>query len=181
MKKNNFIKKILFFLCLFLLFGFKNPNNNDTPIIMHFEQILNEYRYSNGLNPIVIDESIKEFADLRSKSLVTDYSHNGFNENIHSYISDFTYGGENIVKIYIPKKDIVGGWISDVKEIDEILNKMTLRTSTDYDVAKYCFLSWKHSESHNELLLDKKIKRFYLSYQKTESHYYFSFIALDYD
>ena len=175
------MKKILFFLCLFLLFGFKNPNNNDTPIIMHFEQILNEYRHSNGLNPIVIDGSIKKFADHRSKSLVTDYSHNGFNENIHSYISDFTYGGENIVKIYIPKKDVVGGWISDVKEIDEILNKMTLRTSTDYDVAKYCFLSWKHSESHNELLLDKKIKRFYLSYQKTESHYYFSFIALDYD
>jgi uncharacterized protein YkwD len=167
MKKNNFIKKILFFLCLFLLFGFKNPNNNDTPIIMHFEQILNEYRHSNGLSKVVIDESIKEFADSRSKSLVTDYSHNGFNENIHSYISDFTY--------------VVGGWISDVKEIDEILNKMTLRTSTDYDVAKYCFLSWKHSESHNELLLDKKIKRFYLSYQKTESHYYFSFIALDYD
>jgi uncharacterized protein YkwD len=181
MKKNNFMKKILFFLCLFLLFGFKNPNNNDTPIIMHFEEILNEYRHSNGLSKVVIDESIKEFADSRSKSLVTDYSHNGFNENIHSYISDFTYGGENIVKIYIPKKDIVGGWISDVKEIDEILNKMTLRTSTDYDVAKYCFLSWKHSESHNELLLDKKIKRFYLSYQKTESHYYFSFIALDYD
>jgi len=174
------MKKIVILLFSVLLFGFKNPNN-DAPIIIHFEQILNEYRHSNGLNPIVIDGSIKEFADHRSKSLVTDYSHNGFNENIHSYISDFTYGGENIVKIYIPKKDIVGGWISDVKEIDEILNKMTLRTSTDYDVAKYCFLSWKHSESHNELLLDKKIKRFYLSYQKTESHYYFSFIALDYD
>jgi hypothetical protein len=112
---------------------------------------------------------------------MTDYSHNGFNETINSYISDFTYGGENIVKIYIPKKDVIAGWMSDVKEIDEILNKMTLRTSTDYDVAKYCFLSWKHSESHNELLLDKKIKRFYLSYQKTETHYYFSFIALDYD
>ena len=174
------MKKVVILLFSVLLFGFKNPNH-DAPIIIHFEQILNEYRHSNGLNPIVIDGSIKEFADHRSKSLVTDYSHNGFNENIHSYISDFTYGGENIVKIYIPKKDIVGGWISDVKEIDEILNKMTLRTSTDYDVAKYCFLSWKHSESHNELLLDKKIKRFYLSYQKTESHYYFSFIALDYD
>jgi uncharacterized protein YkwD len=174
------MKKVVILLFSVLLFGFKNPNN-DAPIIIHFEQILNEYRHSNGLNPIVIDGSIKKFADHRSKSLVTDYSHNGFNENIHSYISDFTYGGENIVKIYIPKKDIVGGWISDVKEIDEILNKMTLRTSTDYDVAKYCFLSWKHSESHNEILLDKKIKRFYLSYQKTESHYYFSFIALDYD
>ena len=175
------MKKIIFFLCLVLLASFKSPNNNDVSIIVHFEQILNEYRVSNGLNPIEIDHSMKVFADSRSKSLMTDYSHNGFNENIHSYISDFTYGGENIVKIYIPKKDVVGGWISDVKEIDEILNKMTLRTSTDYDVAKYCFLSWKHSESHNELLLDKKVKRFYLSYQKTESHYYFSFTALDYD
>ena len=175
------MKKIIFFLCLFLLASFKSPNNNDVSIIVHFEQILNEYRVSNGLNPIEIDHSMKVFADSRSKSLMTDYSHNGFNETIHSYISNFTYGGENIVKIYIPKKDVIGGWMSDVKEIDEILNKMTLRTSTDYDVAKYCFLSWKHSESHNELLLDKKVKRFYLSYQKTESHYYFSFTALDYD
>ena len=74
------MKKIVILLFSVLLFGFKNPNN-DAPIIIHFEQILNEYRHSNGLNPIVIDGSIKKFADHRSKSLVTDYSHNGFNEN----------------------------------------------------------------------------------------------------
>ena len=173
------MKKIIFFLCLFLLVSFKSPNNNDVSIIVHFEQILNEYRVSNGLNPVKIDHSMKEFTDLRSKSLVTDYSHNGFTQNIHSYISDFTYGGENIVKINIPKKDGIGNWFSSVKEIEEILNKMSMETLTDYDIAKYCFLKWKHSESHNELLVDKKIKRFYLSYQKTENHYYFSFIALN--
>ena len=173
------MKKIIFFLCLFLLVSFKSPNNNDVSIIVHFEKILNEYRYSNGLNPVKIDHSMKEFTDLRSKSLVTDYSHNGFTQNIHSYISDFTYGGENIVKINIPKKDGIGNWFSSVKEIEEILNKMSMETLTDYDIAKYCFLKWKHSESHNELLVDKKIKRFYLSYQKTENHYYFSFIALN--
>jgi uncharacterized protein YkwD len=173
------MKKIIFFLSLFLLFGFKTSNNNDTPIIINFEQILNEYRCSNGLNPVKIDYSMKEFADLRSKSIVEDYSHNGFNENIHSYISDFTYGGENIMKINIPKKDGIGNWFSNVKEIEEILNKMSMETSTEYDVVKYCFLKWKHSESHNELLLDEKTKRFYLSYQKTENHYYFSFIALN--
>jgi uncharacterized protein YkwD len=173
------MKKFVIIGFLFLLFGFKSPNNNDTQIIIHFEQILNEHRHSNGLNPIVIDESIKEFADHRSKSLVTDYSHNGFTQNIHSYISNFTYGGENIVKINIPKKDGIGNWFSNVKEIEEILNKMSMETSTDYDITKYCFLKWKHSESHNELLVDEKIKRFYLSYQKTENHYYFSFIALN--
>lgn len=98
------MKKITFVLCLFLLTSFKSPGNNDVPLIVHFEQILNEYRVSNGLNPVKIDHSMKEFTDLRSKNLVTDFSHNGFTENIDSYISGFTFGGENISKIYIPEK-----------------------------------------------------------------------------
>ena len=83
------MKKIIFFLCLFLLASFKSPNNNDVSIIVHFEQILNEYRVSNGLNRIVIDESIKEFTDLRSKNLIHDYSHNQFYKNIYSYNYNF--------------------------------------------------------------------------------------------
>jgi uncharacterized protein YkwD len=173
------MKKFVIIGLLFLLFGFKNPNNNDTQIIIHFEQILNEYRHSNGLNPIKIDHSMKEFTDLRSKELLTDFSHNGFTENIDSYISGFTCGGENIAKISIPKKDDLENWFSNMKEIQEIFNKMSSGTTTDYDIAKYCFLVWKRSESHNEQLLDKKIKRFYLSYQKIENDYYFCFIALN--
>lgn len=173
------MKKIIFILFLFLLTGFKNPNNNDGPIIIHFEQILNEYRISNGLNPIKIDPSMKEFTDLRSKNLLTYFSHNGFTENIHSYISGFTYGGENIAKIFIPEKNDSKNWFSNMKEIQEIFNKMFSGTTTNYDIAKYCFLVWKRSESHNEQLLDEKVKRFYLSYQKTENHYYFCFIALN--
>jgi uncharacterized protein YkwD len=164
---------------LFLLTGFETPNNNDEPIIIHFEQILNEYRISNGLNPVKIDHSMKGFTDSRSKDLLTDFSHNGFTENIHSYISGFTYGGENIGKIFIPEKNDSKNWFSNTKEIQEIFNKMSSGTTTNYDIAKYCFLVWKRSESHNEQLLDGKIKRFYLSYQKTENHYYFCFIALN--
>lgn len=52
------MKKFVMIGFLFLLFGFKNPNHDDTPMIIHFEQILNEYRYSNGLSKVVIDESI---------------------------------------------------------------------------------------------------------------------------
>lgn len=173
------MKKIIFIMFLFLLTGFETPNNNDGPIIIHFEQVLNEYRISNGLNPVKIDHSMKEFTDLRSKNLLTDFSHNGFTENIHSYISGFTYGGENIAKIFIPEKNDSKNWFSNMKEIQEIFNKMSSGTTTNYDIAKYCFLAWKRSESHNEQLLDEKIKRFYLSYQKTENHYYFCFIALN--
>jgi len=147
------MKKITFFLCLFLLFGFNTSNNNDTPIIVHFEQILNEYRRSNGLSKVVIDESIKEFADERSRSLVQNYSHNGFSENINSQKFSFRFAGENIGQ--------------------------TAYHSTNYNIAMYCFLQWKNSIPHNRLLLNDKIKRFYLSYNKDKTFSYFCFIAMD--
>lgn len=173
------MKKIIFILFLFLLTGFKTPNDNDTPIIIHFEQILNKYRVSNGLNPVKIDQSMKEFTDLRSKDLLTDFSHKGFDENILSYISNFTFAGENCAKVVIHTNYGEARLSSSIKEIEEILSKMVMGTLTNSDVARYCFLIWKHSKYHNELLLNEKIKRFYLSYQKTENHYYFCFIALN--
>ena len=173
------MKKIIFFLCLFLLVSFKSPNNNDVSIIVHFEHILNEYRVSNGLNPVKIDHSMKEFTDLRSKSLVTDYSHNGFNKNLRSYISNFTDGGENIAMVINALNDNKPYWSSDIEEVGKILNKMAMGTSTNYDVAMYCFLLWKNSKSHNDLLLNNKVKRFYLSYEKSKTFYYFCFIGLD--
>lgn len=173
------MKKIIFFLCLFLLTGFKTPNNNDVSIIVHFEQILNEYRYSNGLNPIVIDESIKEFTDYRSKNLVYDYSHNGFKEKIYSQNFSFRFAGENIAIVRNIPENRKPYYSSDIKEIGNIMNKMAIGTATNYDVALYCFLKWKNSKSHNELLLNHKIKRFYLSYDKSRTLYYFCLIALD--
>ena len=147
------MNKFVILLFSFLLFGFKTSNNNDTPIIIHFEQILNEYRRSNGLSKVVIDESIKEFADERSRSLVQDYSHNGFSENINSQKFSFRFAGENIGQ--------------------------TTYHSTNYNIAMYCFLQWKNSISHNKLLLNNKIKRFYLSYNKNKTFSYFCFIAMD--
>lgn len=173
------MKKIIFFLCLFLLVSFKSPNNNDVSIIVHFEHILNEYRVSNGLNPVKIDHSMKEFTDLRSKSLVIDYSHNGFNKNLRSYISNFTDGGENIAMVINAPNDNKPYWSSDIEEVGKILNKMAMGTSTNYDVAMYCFLLWKNSKSHNDLLLNNKVKRFYLSYEKSKTFYYFCFVGLD--
>jgi uncharacterized protein YkwD len=173
------VKKIVILLFSFLLFGFNYPNNDSTPIIIHFERILNEYRYSNGLNPIVIDESIKKFADYRSKSIVEDYSHNGFKENLQYYNLNAKSAGENIAMVRNIPKNNKPYWSSDIKEIGDILNKMAMGTSTNYDIALYCFLKWKHSTSHNELLLNPKIKRFHLSYEKSETFYYFCFIGLD--
>jgi len=172
------MKKFIILLFSFLLFGFKNPNN-DTPIIIHFEQILNDYRHSNGLNPIVIDESIKEFTDERSRTLIHDYSHNGFKKNIYSQKFSFKFAGENIALVRNIPENGKPYHSSNIVEIGNIMNKMAVGTATNYDVALYCFLKWKHSKSHNELLLNHKIKRFYLSYDKSRTLYYFCLIALD--
>ena len=173
------MKKFVIIGFLFLLFGFKNPNHDDTPIIIHFEQILNEYRYSNGLSKVVIDESIKELTDIRSKSLVTDYSHNGFKEKLHFYNLYPKSGGENIAQVLNLPADKKPYYSSNIKEVGDIMNKMAMGTSTNYDVAMYCFLLWQNSKSHNELLLNNKVKRFYLSYEKSKTFYYFCFIGLD--
>lgn len=173
------MKKIIFFLCSFLLFGFNTPNNNDTSIIVHFEQILNEYRYSNGLSKVVIDELIKEFADERSKSLLEDYSHNGFRENIYSQKFSFKFVGENLAMVRNLPNNQKPYYSSNIKEIGDIMNKMAMGTSTNYDIAMFCFLKWKNSTPHNQLLLNSKIKRFYLSYDKDKTFYYFCLIAMD--
>lgn len=172
------MKSFLFF-GLFLLLGFKSPNENDIPIIIHFQQILNEYRCLNGLNEIMIDESIKKLTDYRSKSLVTDYSHNGFKEIIKENNLYPKSGGENIAKLFNLPADKKPYYSSNIKEITDIMNKMAMGTSTNYDVALYCFLLWKNSKSHNDLLLNSKVKRFYLSYEKSKTFYYFCFIGLD--
>ena len=171
--------KSFLLLGLFLLLGSKSPSENDISIIIHFQQILNEYRCLNGLNEIMIDESIKKLTDYRSKSLVTDYNHNGFKENVKSFNFNGKSGGENIAMVRNVSNNNKPYWSSNIKEIGDILNKMAMGTSTNYDVALYCFLKWKHSPSHNGLLLSPKIKRFHLSYEKSETFYYFCFIGFD--
>jgi uncharacterized protein YkwD len=155
------MKKVVIILCSILLFGFNNPNNNDIPIIIHFEQILNEYRHSNGLSNVVIDKSIKEFADKRSISLVQDFSHNGFSENLDPLKFSCRVAGENIAMIR------------------NFQNNQKNYNSTNYDMAMYCFLEWKNSIPHNQILLNDKIKRFYLSHNVDKSSNYFCFIAMD--
>jgi uncharacterized protein YkwD len=110
---------------------------------------------------------------------VEDYSHNGFKENLQYYNLNAKSAGENIAMVRNVPKNNKPYWSSDIKEIGDILNKMAMGTSTNYDIALYCFLKWKHSTSHNELLLNPKIKRFHLSYEKSETFYYFCFIGLD--
>ena len=171
--------KLFFLLVIPTLFGFVEPSHNDKPIIVCFQSILNQYRLENELNPMVIDLSLKTFTDNRCKYISEiEYNHNGF-EEIKSLPLGFTFAGENIAIVRNLPQNNKPYYSSNIKEIGEIMNKMSMGTSTNYDIAMYCFLKWKHSPSHNKLLLSSETKRFYLSYDKSRTCYYFDYVAVD--
>jgi len=176
------MKKFLILLFLPTIFGLSNPGYNEKSIILHFQDILNEYRIGNGLDRISLNESIKPLTDERSRDIIVNYNHledEMFKEKVKSLPLKFTFAGENIAKVRNIPPNKKPYYSSNIDEVSIIMNKMSMGESTNYDIAMYCFLLWKNSNLHNDLLLDNKIKRFHLSYEKSETFYYFCFVALN--
>lgn len=176
------MKKFLILLFLPIIFGFTTSEYNDKSIILHFQNIVNQYRTSKNLDEILIDESIKPLTDERSRDIIVNYNHledERFKEKVKSLPLKFTFAGENIAKVRNIPPNKKPYYSSNIDEVSNIMNKMSMGEYTNYDIAMYCFLLWKNSNSHNDLLLDNKIKRFHLSYEKSETFYYFCFVALN--
>jgi len=176
------MKKFLILLFLPIIFGFTTSEYNDKSIILHFQNIVNQYRTSKNLGEISIDESIKPLTDERSRDIIVNYNHledERFKEKVKSLPLKFTFAGENIAKVRNIPSNKKPYYSSNIDEVSNIMNKMSMGEYTNYDIAMYCFLLWKNSNSHNDLLLDNKIKRFHLSYEKSETFYYFCFVALN--
>ena len=189
------MNKILILLSLPIVFGFSTSEYNEKSIILHFEEIINEYRTTNGLHRILLDESIKNFSDERCKDIILDYSHKGFVEKVFNRGLKYNEAYENIVKFKIPSfsnspnyqhfKEIINEngdtIIIESKKLNEVKNDMARGNVSNYKVAEYCIEKWKFSKEHNNTLLNPEIKRFYLSYYYDESRtsYYFCFVALN--
>lgn len=176
------MKKFLILLFLPIIFGFTGSEYKNKSVILHFQSIINQYRTSKNLGEISIDESIKPLTDERSRDIIVNYNHledERFKEKVKSLPLKFTFAGENIAKVRNIPSNKKPYYSSNIDEVSIIMNKMSMGESTNYDIAMYCFLLWKNSNSHNDLLLDNKIKRFHLSYEKSETFYYFCFVALN--
>ena len=155
------MKKFLILLFLPIIFGFTTSEYNDKSIILHFQNIVNQYRTSKNLGEISIDESIKPLTDERSRDIIVNYNHledERFKEKVKSLPLKFTFAGENIAKVRNIPSNKKPYYSSNIDEVSNIMNKMSMGESTNYDIAMYCFLLWKNSNSHNDLLLDNKIK-----------------------
>jgi hypothetical protein len=126
------MKKLLFLICVPLLFGFVEPKYKDNSILFHFGKILNQYRIDNGRNGLKIDYTLKNFTEERCKYLSeVEYSHNGF-EKIKQLPFGFTVAGENIAIVRNIPQNNKPYYSSNIKEIGDIMERID-RMEHHYD------------------------------------------------
>jgi len=172
------IRSTILLIFLFSSIVGMSQNNIDKDSVQYyFTKILNNYRQSNGLSNIKLNDKLKQFSDDHAKYMVTinrvthgenEYSfHNRFNKNFVGY------GGENCSEVLISKNIR-----SNFNNLNVVLDKITTQGITNELFAQYTFLTWKNSNSHNKFLLDKEVTCFYLSYEKVKNTYYLEYFAM---
>ena len=178
------------FLLLSFLISFNRPeviNNeyvlNKNEILNEFKTILNNYRKVNGLNELEIDYGLKLFCESHSKFMsINEKVTHGEGDNLFSKRAlrefGYVYGGENCAEIIVPKIKSLPSIKWNVNELNPIMDRLLNGTATSHDFAMYVFILWKNSEGHNKLLINPNVKRFYLSFDKNKTFYYFEYVSL---
>lgn len=103
----------------------KTCSSIDTKAIL---RDINETRIEHGLNSLVVDQPLKDFADKRSADLNGSISsgHSGFKSFLDSQvIPGFSYFGENLAVNHCPEsgKWFIGSWMDSESHRNNILDK----------------------------------------------------------
>ena len=173
------MKRLLFSIFIFYCTSSLAQENYN----VEFAKILNTYRQSHNLTPVYVDTSLKSFADSHSvyMSNIEKVTHGEGEYDFLVRWKRFTkskqFAGENCTELLIPKKSNNGNIKTSIEEINPVITRISRNGPTVEDICLYAFLMWKNSRSHNELLLEPKIKYFYLSFAKKNSWYYSEFIS----
>lgn len=174
------------FLILLPIFSIAQEEFNKDSVTIYFGQILNEYRYINNLQPLSIEYRLKNFTESHAKHMseIGKVTHgNGsdtFYLRMRRYLNDVKIGGENCTEIIIPKKGSLPKLIHQIDELNPLIANGLLNGFSNYDVAKYAFIQWKHSKSHNEFLLNSDVNKYFLSYSNNNRRFYFEYVAIKY-
>lgn len=162
----------------------KETKYNDNLIIQNFQSIVNQYRKENGLNELVIDNTLKEFSENHCNYITSNKLSHGtgdfeFEKRVKPLLSKYRFIGENLASVTVaPNYYYVDKNYNFINEFYEISKKIAKGEETEYDIAMCCFLRWKYSPSHNSLLLSKETKWFYLSVNQTNrTELYFQFTS----
>lgn len=182
------MRRLILILLLFPMVGFSQTVLNNDSLLYYFTHILNEYRSSQGLLPLEVDLSIKGFTDNWSNQMasINVVSH-GSGENIFQkrvYSCNCFPGGkflgENCTNITTPDVTTTNtNIVSPIKNIEPYMKKSYLGTITQYELAHFVFLNFKNSPPHNAFLLNKDVKRFYISGSRGKDWTYICYVAMD--
>lgn len=160
----------------------QNRVNNDS-VLYYFQIILNDYRMTNGIHPLIIDKEIKPFTDdwanYMSKNNVVHHGTdtNSFPNRVKRYFPKEIYCVENCCTIITPIK-LDDGYINcPIRELIPLIRKSYDGTATQFDYAYFAFVLWKTSPNHNSALLDQNIVKFYLSSSPSGDLTYMEFVG----
>jgi hypothetical protein len=79
--------------------------------------LVNDYRNQNGFSTLLWRHSLCEYSKIRSQEIVTDWSHEGFqddskNNELFKFCPECVTLGENLAEGYHSEKDILNAWIA---------------------------------------------------------------------
>ena len=188
-RKNYTMKRLIFILLLIPSVGFSQTTLNNDSLLYHFTHILNNYRTSHGLQPLMVDLSIKDFTDNWSKKMASTglVGHGdkdiSWEQRVRGY-TKFPIGrivSENCTNIHTPDfntNDSVVCSFKD-KEIEPYVKKSYSGKITQYELAYFAFLNFKRSPPHHAFMLKKDVKYFYISgYRGKGGWTYISYVAI---
>lgn len=178
------IKRFVFILVFIPLIGFSQTIVNGDSLLNYFNGILNEFRASNGVGPIEVDGSLKDFTDNWSKKMSSMgvVSHgsgdNVFQRRAIDYFPPGTFCGENCTQINTPKVNTDINIVSPIKNSEPYVKKAYSGKITQYELAYLAFLNFYNSPPHNAFLLNKDTKYFYISCSRgTDNMTYICYVA----
>ena len=94
--------------------------------------LVNDYRTSHGLNALVYNPQVCQYASKRLDEIQTDFSHNGFWNNFPSYKNPQSYIGENLIKgYYSSDQQVVKDWIASPEHLSNIMNRSYTQTCVE--------------------------------------------------
>ena len=190
------MKRLIIIFLLIPTIGFSQTIVNNELLLSNFKKILNDYRWMYGLNPVEIDKNLKGFTDSWAKEMgeMGDVSH-GENENTtlnrvnrYEYIKPNTHFIENCTDMVTPRKNKIQKckmvhpngtpWV-EYESITPYVEGSYSGKITQFQLAMYIFLLWKHSPSHDKGMLDRNVTRFYISSYRKGDLTYVSYIAIN--
>jgi len=179
------MKRLILVLFVFPVIGYSQVKVNEDSVNYYFEQILNEYRGSVG--GVSINKEYKPFTDhwtayiynlKKTKDSASYYSeyliHGKGNESLEKRAERYSSLGmwlfENEIETFNLNKPMSfdNYKFNNLKNIDDrnYLKYVGGKFGGNYtnrDIAWFIFLMWKDSPTHNEVLLNPKATKFYIT------------------